>query len=103
MDPNMNPPGQPAPYVTAQVAPAPHPAPRSSGRGWVFALFSMLVLGGFGLLLVLLFALFADSLSITSDHQIEEKHHSLTKHASNKVAIITVEGTILDGDGFAKK
>jgi len=34
---------------------------------------------------------------------LTEKYHSLAKFASNKVAIITVSGVIMDGDGFAKR
>lgn len=33
---------------------------------------------------------------------IREKHHSGAKQARNKVAVITVEGAILKGDGFVK-
>src|SRR5690606_22534790 len=33
----------------------------------------------------------------------QEKYHSLSKEATDKVAIIRVEGTILDADGFVKK
>jgi protease IV len=33
----------------------------------------------------------------------QEKYHSLSKEAADKVAIIRVEGTILDADGFVKK
>ena len=33
----------------------------------------------------------------------EEKYHSLSKDAEDKIAIIKIEGTILDPDGFIKK
>lgn len=33
----------------------------------------------------------------------QEKYHSLSKEATDKIAIIRVEGTILDPDGFVKK
>lgn len=36
------------------------------------------------------------------DSQAEEKYHSLSKHAADKVAIISLEGVILEGDGFIK-
>jgi protease-4 len=39
----------------------------------------------------------------SSDSHIEEKYHSLSRTATDKVAIMTVEGTILTGEGFAKK
>jgi len=41
--------------------------------------------------------------SLGSDDQTEEHYHSLARRGGDKIAIITVEGTILDGDGFAKK
>src|SRR5438105_1533491 len=34
---------------------------------------------------------------------IHEKYHSLNRQGIDKVAIISVEGTIMAGDGFAKK
>lgn len=34
---------------------------------------------------------------------LTERYHSLSKTARNKVAIITVSGVIVDGDGFVKK
>jgi protease IV len=33
----------------------------------------------------------------------QEKYHSLSRTATKKIAVITVSGTILDADGFAKK
>jgi protease-4 len=36
------------------------------------------------------------------DSQAEEKYHSLAKHAADKVAVISLEGVILEGDGFIK-
>jgi protease-4 len=33
----------------------------------------------------------------------QEKYHSLSKTAADKIAIIKIEGTILDADGFVKK
>jgi protease IV len=35
--------------------------------------------------------------------ELHEKFHSLNKFASDKIAIIEVEGTIISGDGFVKK
>jgi protease-4 len=34
---------------------------------------------------------------------IQERYHSLSKDAESKIAIISVEGAILSGDGFVKK
>jgi protease-4 len=33
----------------------------------------------------------------------QEKYHSLAKHAAKKIAIISVDGTILDANGFVKQ
>ena len=33
----------------------------------------------------------------------QEKYHSLSKEAEKKIAVITVSGTIMEGDGFVKK
>lgn len=33
----------------------------------------------------------------------QEKYHSLSKSAKKKIAIVTVSGTIMEGDGFIKK
>ena len=38
-----------------------------------------------------------------SEAQVREKYHSHSRAASDKVAIITVDGTIMAGDGFVKK
>jgi protease-4 len=35
-------------------------------------------------------------------HGIQEKYHSLSRHAPDKVAIIDVSGVIMEGDGFVK-
>jgi protease-4 len=38
-----------------------------------------------------------------SDNKLEERYHSLNKEGTFKVAIVDVEGTILDGDGVKKQ
>jgi protease-4 len=41
--------------------------------------------------------------SLSGDDTLHEQHHSLSRHATDKIAVITLEGTILDGDGFVKR
>ena len=38
-----------------------------------------------------------------SDGEVDEKYHSLDKTATDKVAILAVEGTIITGEGYFKK
>ncbi len=40
---------------------------------------------------------------IDAEDRVTEKYHSRARVAPNKIAIITVDGAILDGDGFVKK
>ncbi len=37
------------------------------------------------------------------ESQVHEKYHSHARHAADKVAIITVDGTIMSGEGFVKQ
>ena len=43
------------------------------------------------------------SLSGGVDRGVDEHYHSLSKTGTDKIAIISVEGAILDGEGFIKK
>jgi len=75
------------------------------GRGC--ALWFGLLFLGFMMVVGLLFTLGAIGLVAnaveTGSKQVTEEHHSLSKSGTDKIAIITVEGAILDGDGFVKK
>src|SRR6185295_8941254 len=37
------------------------------------------------------------------DNEVPERYHSGNKQATDKVAIVSVEGTIMAGEGFVKK
>jgi len=107
MDPNPQPEHPPQPVPAAQapsypVADAP-PATRP-GRRWLLVLLLLGLCGS----LMLNFLLFC-VVSLTSfarldtDRRVREKYHSLNPDAQDKVAIISIEGTILSSEGFAKR
>jgi protease-4 len=89
--------------VPAQMV--PEPPRRSSGpklRGCLGFILAVGALGG--LLGVLLMVFSIGDLALTAaDDGLDEKYHSLDKRGSDKIAIITIEGTILDGEGYVKK
>jgi len=70
--------------------------------------FVFMLLGFFSLILavgcvVLLGFAALTALTGGNDSVIEETYHSLDEQGIDKIAIITVEGTILEGDGFVKR
>ncbi len=52
--------------------------------------------------LVAISSLAANASYFQGDSKVVEKYHSLSKVAADKVAIVTVAGAIMGGDGFAK-
>ena len=98
----------PAYIAAGHYAPSASPQPiiiqpgRGSG-GMLLGTFAMLGWMAFGLCAMFLVA----QLATLSDYfdtsgGITEKHHSGAKYADNKVAIISVTGVILEGEGFVK-
>lgn len=98
------------PIYSASVSPAgaafsrPEQAarpPRKRSSGLLGCLAVLLVAGGGALLLglVVLVASMADK----TDNSVQEKYFTQAASGSDKVAIIRVEGAILDGDGFVKR
>lgn len=103
MDSN-SPVGQPGQVVASRVVGEPawsqrHEAPKA--RGCLAGFFIVLLLVVLPFVLLLGFTL--GSMSLADDDGIEEQFHSLSKTGSDKIAIISIEGTILDGDGFVKQ
>lgn len=95
MDPQPAPADQPVPAAPAQ-APLP-PPPRRKSR-WPKILLILFILS-----VILNFALLSStSSSGFGNHDVTEKYHSLQRLASDKVAIISLEGAILSGDGYVK-
>ncbi len=94
---------QQPPLATAVAYPAtvaPPPKRRSAVR-WLMVL---LVLGLCGSLMmnVLLMAV-AGIAGLASPDTVQEKYYSHRQRSQNKVAIISLEGTILTGEGFIKR
>ena len=101
MEPNY--PSNPPPYVRAEIIDAPRPIPRRRGPGlMVGCLLPLLILGLCGSILVNVI-LFAGLPGFDSGSRVDERHFSHNRHATNKIAIISVEGTILEGRGFIKR
>lgn len=79
------------------------PPRRGGGAGrWLLRFLLLVVVGFVGMAVLGLIGLKA-LISVAPDSGVQEKYHSLERLATDKVAIITLEGAILDGDGFVKK
>jgi len=93
-----------SPPVAAAIAEGLPPAKGRPGlRIWLVLIVIFLALGLMISLMVnlVLFTVLGISAAET-DRKVEEKFYSHDKYASDKVAIISVTGTILDGQGFVK-
>lgn len=90
-------PGYPHSATPIQYVPVPMQPPRRRWLGLVtfalLALLAMSLLLNFGLL---------GAVGLSENRRLTEKHHSLSRTALDKIALIRVEGTILEGDGFVK-
>ncbi len=71
--------------------------------GVLMGLFFFVVFCFFGISLLFNLFLFAGSAALDSAARLQERYVSHNERAKNKVAIITIEGTILDGKGFVKR
>lgn len=96
-------PGYPEPLPPARQLPPPRP--RGSGLGCLFALsvmFNLILLVALGVMFLV--ALIAGGARRDLDQPLIEKHHSGEAGAGSKVAIVQIEGVILEGAiEFAKK
>jgi protease IV len=94
------------PPVRAQVVPEP-PPPHRKSRALV-RLFTTLLFLGFVASVALNFLLFGTIgllglSSVDDEARVKERYFSLNRHGTQKVAIISIEGTILSGEGFFKQ
>jgi protease-4 len=78
-----------------------HAVPRRSGFSRLLRLLRI----AFGLAAAALLVLFAAVLFVAwnAEAGLSEEYHSLARHGRHKVAIIRLEGPILEGEGFVKK
>ena len=94
------PPGQPH-GMPQQLGFPPPPRRRRSVFGVFFVLMLLLALG---ISLFTNMALIGSGiLGVDSESRVKEKFFSHQRHSDNKIAILSVEGTIIDGSGFVKK
>jgi protease-4 len=83
-------------FVPVPMAPRPSPIARLfTFLQWIGIIFFAVVF--LGLIIA------PGSLSGDSDNKLEERYHSLNKEGAFKVAIVEIDGTILDGEGVKKQ
>ena len=90
--------------LRAQVVPEPQPQTPKRRSFWarLAALLLVFLLTGSLLFNVLLLGLLGLS-SLESDSRVQEKFYSHQRDAHDKVAILSIEGTILEGEGFFRR
>ena len=105
MDPDSRPNDYQGPFVPAQVVthpPVSSPRKRSSVLRSLLLAFLVVCLGGSLLMNIALVGMLAAD-ALDSEGRVREKHFSHQQGAKYKIAIISVEGAILDGQGFVKR
>ncbi|HUY35095.1 MAG TPA: signal peptide peptidase SppA [Pirellulales bacterium] len=102
-------PAQPLPsatYVSPRIVREPPfagpPRARRGAARWFARLVMLFCLGLVAAVLLGLLRL-GSVFGLSNDDGLHEQYHSLARAGTHKVAIITLEGTILGGDGFVKR
>ena len=98
---------RPTPSTTrddCQVARPATPPPQIIIQQSMFGRMGKLLLVLLGIMVVVIIGLVSSYRSYFNEpDKPQEKYHSLARHATQKIAIITSEGAIMEGDGFVKK
>jgi protease-4 len=95
---NALPASSPQPQPAARPAPAPAPAPRSPGLlGCAFTLSFLANIAAGILIVVLCFGLFFRNLPDDTTTGVLEKHYAGPRTAASKVAIVNIDGVIMEG------
>jgi protease-4 len=97
----FNPEGDPSSLAPVEIVTRrlPPPPRRRSAVGLVLMLLLVLALGGS---MLLNFTLLVGG-ALDSGREVKEKFYSHARTGTQKVAILSVEGMILDGEGFVKR
>jgi protease IV len=95
------------PPLYAQIVPEPTPTPPKRKPGALARFFLTLLflgfLGSVGLNFLLFTAVGLLGISSAEDEgRVKEKYFAMNRHGGQKVAVISIEGTILSGEGFFK-
>lgn len=81
-----------------------NPPPQIILQQSMFGSFGKLLLAMVGILVLVIIGLWSSYRSYFNDpEKPQERYHSLARYATKKIAIIDVEGAILEGDGFVKR
>jgi protease-4 len=91
------------PVLRPTIVPEPQTPQKSRFWGRLFTAFLLLAfLGSMALNVLLIGAIVVGQLGDSDEERVLEKYFSLNKHGTAKIAIISIEGIILDGEGFFK-
>ena len=99
-------PSQPSsqpPYIHAEVVDVSRPNRPRRGPGLVGGCLFLALLLALGVSLLVNLVLVSGSSALDPSSRVDERHVSHNQHAQDKIAIVTIEGTILEGRGFVKR